>query len=349
MFTIALVPGLATAANTRTLWIGSPDAQTNTGKIFATKVSVPSATAPVNSTLFVVQIKSTDNQNLAHTILTINSNAGPNTGLSLNTYYDPDGGSDADDTFCSDDSGVITCNYGSLAAGTERTVAVVVNVASTYVVTGQVKPLFTARVTTNNENGTNQQLFTADSGPFPPSTTNGFAVTAFDGDNVFTFTPDGDSPTLFTSPVGGNNKLQSTVNFTADGGKLVSMTEGTSAPTDTFYRCPTGLNCQPFWSQVTAGNGTFDSAPYFTWTLTALVPKSYTLSQGFVAHYQTGAADPDWTLLFKDKSSLCGADITAKIEAQGHCISALSLSKPVNNVSTLVVTVVMDHQGGLKY
>ena len=333
---IAAVPGVVTAANSRNLWIGSPDAQTNANQLLASTVSVPAADTSVNSTVFLVQIKSTDNQTIAHTILTVNANFRSNAGLTLNSIYDPNGGADANP--CAINGSVITCDYGNLGAFGQHTIAVVVDVAPTYVAVNQVTPLFWARVTTNNENGSNQQLFTADSGTF--------AVSAFNADKLNTFVPPGQSRLLFTSPVGGTNTLQSKVNFATTGGKIVSMNEGTS--TNALYRCPTGLSCQPLFSEVTAGDGAFPTSPYFTWTLTAIVPKTYNKSQGFVAHYPTGATNADWILLFKNSSSLCGTNLDAKIAAQGHCISALSVTKIDRDTQLLVVTLVMDHQGGMK-
>ena len=333
----ALISGLATAKNTRTLWIGSPDAQANSGKLLPSTVSVPAADAAVNSTAFLVQAKSTDNQTIAHLILIVNWNYSNNAGLSLNTIYDPNGGTDADP--CTVAGNLITCDYGNLGARGQHTIAVVVDVAPTFDVGTQATPLFWAHVQTNNENGSNQQIFIADSGSF--------GVSAFNGDKVNTFVPPGQTRTLFTSPVGGSNTLQSKVNFTTPGGKIVAMTEGTS--TNSLYKCPNGLSCQPLFSEVTAGDGAFPTNPYFTWTLTAIVPKAYNKSQGFVAHYPTGAKDADWALLFKNSSSLCGTNLDAKIAAQGHCISALSLTKIDQNTQLLVVTVVMDHQGGMKY
>jgi hypothetical protein len=328
-----LVPGLAIAANTRSLSIGSPPIPANAGKLLPTPVSVPAAGAPLNSTIFLVQVLSTDNQNIANTVLTVN--AGTAAGLALNDIYDPQGGSD--DSFCGTSGNVITCDYGSLAAGTERTIAVVVDVTPAFVVAGQ-STLFSAQVTTNNENGTNQQLFTANSG--------NFTVGAFSANGLSTFVPPGQAKQLFTSALGtaGAGNLSTTVSFTSTGGEVVAINEGTS--TQALYRCPTGLSCQPDFSEVVTTSGSFDTSPYFLWRLTALVPKAYTLSQGFVAHYPTGAQNPDWTLLFKSKSSFCGS---LEITSNGHCIRTLTLSKPVGNFSTLVVEVVMDHQGGLKY
>ena len=132
-------------------------------------------------------------------------------------------------------------------------------------------------------------------------------------------------------------------------GKIVAITEGQS--TNLLYKCPTGLQqaCQTTYSQVTAGDGAFPNSPFFTWTLNALVPNTYNKSQGYVVHYPTGATNSDWILLFKNNSSLCGTDIAAKIAAQGHCISELTLTKVDKSTQLLHVTVVMDHQGGLKY
>jgi hypothetical protein len=354
LFTIALVPGIATAGNTRSVFIGSPDAQTNAGRLLPSAVTVP-ATGLVNSTLIPVQVKSIDNQTIAHTILTIDWNKSSNAGLSLNAVQFIDLTDDGIDDVagCSAGSGtIITCNFNNLPARATRTVGVVVDVASTFVASTQVQPLFFAHVVTNNENGSNTQLFDATSGPWattPPNTDPGFKVGAFDSDTVLTFALPNSSNNLANTAPSSTNKLQAKVAFDTVKGKIVAITEGQS--TDLLYKCPTGLQqaCQTTFSQVTAGDGAFPDSPYFTWTLNALVPNTYNKSQGYVVHYPTGAKDSDWILLFKNSSSLCGTDIAAKITAQGHCISALSLTKVDKSTQLLSVTVVMDHQGGLKY
>ena len=349
VFTLALIPGLATAANSRTLWIGSPDAQGNAGKLLPTTVSVPAAApAPVNSTEVVVQIKSTDNQTIAHTILTIDSNKSNNAGLSLNTYFDPATGTKP--AACTDDGKVITCSYGNLEARGQRTLAVIVDVAPGYTAGSQTQPLFWSKVTTNNENGSNQQLFIAASGPSsddPDAPSPGFAVSGFNANNVFTFVPPGQAKQLFTSGVGGaGGDLSTNVSFKS-AGEVVAITEGTSNATT--YPCPSDLSCQGSYAEVSTTSGFFSTTPFFTWTVTAIVPKTYSLSQGFVAHYPTGSTTSNWRLLFKDRSATCGADVAAKIASAHQCISALSLTKLDKTSNLLVVTVVMDHQGGLKY
>jgi hypothetical protein len=352
LFIIAAMPGLVTAANSRMLFIGSPDAQTNDGKLLPTTVSKPGPGAPDNATKFVVQIKSTDNQNIAHTVLTIDADKQHAAGLSLETFYDPNpaGQDDASPDFCGRSGDVITCNYSNFSAGT-RTIAVIVDVTSDYVAPA-LQPLFWAKVTTNNENGSNQQLFIAASGPVvgddtPPAP---FNVSAFDANLLTSFAPPGQAKHLFTSAPSGDNKLSTTIDFTAHGtGDTVAITEGTS--TDTTYKCPTFLSCETTYSEVITSTETFGT-PYFKWTLTALVPKNYTLSQGFVVHYPKGAQtynpvnDQYWILYFKDKTSFCGA---LEITSNGHCISSLNLTKPVNGFSTLTITFVTNHQGGAKY
>jgi len=359
LFIIASVPGMATAANSRTLFIGSDlsakDDQgvpLQSGQLFPTTVTVPGdAPAPKNSTVFLVEILSTDNQNLAHTVLTVEANHLNATGLSLNTFYDPDaGGHDADQPVpCSSSGNTITCDYGSLAARGERTIAVVVDVARTYVAPVPAQPLFWAKVETNNETGPNQQLFVAASGPSSddPTPPTPFNVGAHSEDGLNTFVPPGLAKQLFTSglDLSGTDNLSTFISFTAHGaGDRVAITEGTSD--SSHYPCPTDLvpRCQGGYSEVKTSTETFGSTPYFTWMLTAKVPKTYTLSQGFVVHFDT-LTHSDWRLLFKDKSSFCG---TLVITSIGHCIKSLSLSKPVGGFSTLIVEVVMDHQGGMK-
>jgi hypothetical protein len=150
--------------------------------------------------------------------------------------------------------------------------------------------------------------------------------------------------------------LNTNVTFNTSNKELVQINEGVSS-TSGFYICPSGLNCQAEYSEVTTTSGFFENSPFFTWKLNAIVPKTYSLSQGFVAHYPTGAttyifndeADGYWTLLFKNKSALCGTDIAAKIASANQCISFLSLTKFDKTSNLLQVTVVMKHQGGMKY
>ncbi len=329
LFTIALVPGLVTAADTRLLsvTISTP-----------TRVSVPAAGKGPYATMFQVNILNSGGQNLAHTVLTINANATANPQLALVTIYDPDGGNDADSTFCTTSGSTITCSYAGLSAGQSRTVAVVVSVTSDYVATSGA--LFTATVTTNNENGSNQQTFNADSGTF--------AVESTGANTLSTFALDGLSEDLGTSGVGGaGGNLNTNVKFHTSAKELVQINEGTS--TAAIYPCPAGLSCQPDYSEVTTTSGSFATSPFFTWKLTAIVPKTYSLSQGFLAHFPTGMATANWILYFKDKSALCGTNIDAKIAAAHQCIKSLSLTKLDKTTNLLVIEAVMDHQGGAKY
>ena len=358
----AMLSAPAMGADTRDLWIGAPDLRVDllpegepdgipdtNGSISPTPVSVPASGKGPYATMFEVDILNGGGQNLAHTILTIRADATARPGLSLFTSYDPDGGPDASPTFCTTAGDIITCDYGSLGAGQERTVAVVVNVEDSYVAMGQPTGLFTATVTTNNENGSNTQTFDASS--------HGFAVQPTGADSLATFVLDGvviENDNLSTSVVAGANKLNTKVNFNAANKELVQINEGNS-DTDALYECPAGLDCLADYSEVTTTSGTFAN-PFFTWKLTAIVPKTYSLSRGFVAHYPAGAETYDssdttgayWTLLFKSKSALCGDNIAAKIASAHHCIKTLSLTKFDKTFNLLVVEVVMDAQGGMR-
>ncbi len=168
LIVIASVPGLVTAANSRTLFIGAPDLLVdadhdgipdNPGILTPTPVSKPLGTN-IHSTYFEVEILSTDNQNLAHTVLTVT--VPTPTGITVHDPYDPTpDGTDA--AACFPSSPVIegvtsfTCDYGSLSARGERTIAFVVDVASTFNAANQAIKFVSAKVETNNETGPNQQ------------------------------------------------------------------------------------------------------------------------------------------------------------------------------------------------
>jgi hypothetical protein len=171
----AMLAGGVSGADTRVLWIGAPDLTVDTdpdvagpdnnGKLFPTTVTVPESGKGPYATKFEVQILNGGGQNLSNIVVTINADVQGSAALTLNTagIYDPDGGTDADN--CTTSGDTVTCTYPGLPAGTHRTVAVVVNVTSAYVITTP-KPLFSANVTTNNENGSNTQSFNATSGSF---------------------------------------------------------------------------------------------------------------------------------------------------------------------------------------
>lgn len=344
LFTIALVPGLATAANSRDLFIGTPVLTADTdGIISPTPVSRPLG-ADVHSTYVQVGILSNDNQTLAHTVLTVRIPTP--TGLTVHDPFDPGPSTtDADPCTPSFDTTnkvtTITCNYDSLEAFGERTIAMVIDVASTFVIAGQASPFISAQATTNNENGQNLQHFDANSGAFQ--------VQDFSANHLDSWVPNGTHGKAFsTAALGesGAGKLSSTISFDTSANETISLTDGTTVQNGK-YQCPAAFpNCQSDFSEAVTATGSFTSSPYFTWTVNALVPKTYSLSQGFVAHYVTGQTDPDWILLFKSRASFCGS---LEITSNGHCIKTLTLDKYDKTNNKLTLVLVMNHQGGLKY
>ncbi len=349
LFTIAIVPSFAVAANSRSLWIGAPallvdgnndGKPDNPGILTPTPVSRPPG-SNLHSTYFEVEILSTDNQNLAHTVLTVTIPI--QTGATINDPYDPGPSTtDADPCVRTDGatSSVFRCDYGSLVALGERTIAFVVDIASTFDVAHQAATFVSAKVETNNETGPNQQLFLADSTSFQVQDSN--------ANHLDSWVPNGNSKNFSTAALGdaGAGNLSSTVSFTTSSNETISLTDGTTVK-DGKYQCPTAFpNCQSDFSEAVTATGSFTSSPYFTWQVTALVPKTYSLSQGFVAHYLAGETDPDWILLFKSKSSFCGS---LEITSNGHCIKTLTLDKYDKTNNKLTLVLVMNHQGGLKY
>jgi hypothetical protein len=350
LFIIAAMPGLATAANTRGLLIGSPVLTGATkGILTLTPVSVP-VSPNVHSTYLEVEILSTDNQNLSHTVLAVTLPK-QTTDITVHSPYDPAGGTDAD--LCTRSDGLVntvfTCDYGSITpANPERTIAFVMDVASTFNTATQAATFASAQVTTNNENGTNQQTFPADSGSFQ--------VQARNANHLASWVPSGQLQKSFStsglndSTSGDPGNLSSTITFDTSANETVSLTDGITIKSPTSkYQCPTVpvvLTCRDDYSEAVTTSGFFSASPYFTWTLTAKVTKAYSLSQGFLAHYDTNAPDYNWILFFKDKSSFCGS---LEITSNGHCIKYLNLTKPVGGFSTLTITFVTDHQGGAKY
>jgi hypothetical protein len=335
LLVMAVSAGTVSGANSRDLVIGSapliaPDFA-NSGKLLPTPVTQG------GTTMFTVEVLSNDNQTIAHSQLSISIATSP-AGLTLSQFYDPDGGTDA--STCSASGNVISCDFGNLPAFAERTIAVVVDVSATFPT--NATGLFSATSTTNNENGSNLQLFTATSDPFTvqPASANGLT----------TFTPPGQKKKLETSALGttGAGRLQSTVEFTADGdGDTVALSDGTN-PTGK-YACPTGLTCQPDYSEVLFSRSDFGN-PYLKWSLKALVPGTYALSKGFLVHYTSaGTADP--VMFFKDRTVYCGSDVAGKLASSGQCLQLVTLSKvdKATGLATLTIEAYFDHNGGSRF
>ena len=349
--------GSAIAADSRILYVGSllnasgVVIDTNTDGIPDNdKKLLPTAVTKGGSTKTDITVLSGDNQSIAHVVLFFPISPGTlPTGLTVSYVFGPDAG------FCSPTGSVTTatsvrCDFGSLAAGGRRTVSILVDVAADFnpIVTTPPTPLLSANVETNNENGQNSQVFQANSGVF--------AVQAAGSDVLGTYAKPGlGNPQPFgtTGTQGPANKLTTSVTFktNAANGNLVQIAEESGIAVD--YLCPSGLTCQPDATTVDIddGNGNYSTSPYLSWTLTALVPKTFSLSKAFVAHYPTGATASDWQLFWSAKADKCGANPGATVAAKGHCIVSATLGKAdrVTGLATLVITVLSDHNGGMRF
>jgi len=153
--------------------------------------------------------------------------------------------------------------------------------------------------------------------------------------------------------VAGANKLQTQIDFNQSaGGNLVSIAETDGL--QVVYTCPSGQTCQPFATTVSvqdglSGNPAQFGSPFLQVTLTALVPKTYTLSKAFVAHYGADNTTPDWIIFWNTKSTKCGSDPAATLATMPACFQNATLSKPdANGNETLVLVVLMKHNGGLR-
>jgi hypothetical protein len=340
--------GSAIAADTRILWVGSPpppsaDPPPTPGTIGALKFTPVSAGG---TTKIDYLVKSYDNQTISHVILSIPSVSAPtpNGLLTINTVYGPN--EDACGDWQKGDT-ILTCDFGNFGALDERSITVVWDVAQSF--DTSTTDAFTASVRTNeqlNPNGSNGQIYEATSG-----TT---LVSPFSANALSTFSTPGQLKRWGTSEVGGQaGNLSTSILFRAtDTGNVLNITEaGDGSDLALAYPCPEGLICQPDLVQVTIDSGdlTF-GAPYVEWTLTALVPKTYTLSKAFVAHYKTGETIPDW-ILYNTKPYSCGSNPAATVASKGHCAISFTLGKPdkVTGLSRLEIKFLSDGNGPARY
>lgn len=314
-------------------------------------VLTPTAVNAGFSTAVPIQILNGDNQTIAHVSLVFpapSTLTKPFPSLAANGLtYNALGGQDQ--ASCGPvGSPIVTgvsCTFDNLAAGAVRSFFIVIDASQATTAAN----LFSAEVTTNNENGSNLQTFDASSGTFQ--------VQAASPDGLSTFVPPGQlSKTYNTSPVGSGNKLQTKLGFTqSPGGNLVSIGEDTTTSTSFLYKCPDGLACQAPETTISvqdglSGSSTQFTSPFLTVTLTALVPKTYSLSKAFVAHYGASVTIPDWTLFWSTKSTRCGTNVAATLATLNQCFNSATLSKPnPDGTQTLVLQVTVKHNGGMRF
>jgi hypothetical protein len=324
---------------------GIPD---NAGTDAVHGILIPTIVSAGYTTVIPIQIKNGDNQTIAHVFGTF-----PTPGFTLDPSFTITGHSGPNGASCTDVKNAqntaivsVTCNFENLAAGSLRTVYVFVS--TTTASPSAATPNFSVQVTTNNENGSNLQLFKADSG--------GFKVSPQGTDGLDAFAPFGQAvPTLATKGPAGNNKLQTRVDFSQTaGGNLVTIAETDNGGTQFKYICPAGLSCQPFEATITVQDGLtgnaalFGASPFLQVTLTALVPKTYNLNKAFVAHYDANSVN-DWTLFWATKTTKCGLDVAATLTTMDQCFLSATLSKPnADGFETVVLTVIMKHNGGTR-
>ncbi len=158
-------------------------------------------------------------------------------------------------------------------------------------------PVFTASLQVNeqtNPNGTNVQVYQANSGAAQ--------VTASNANMVDTFLAPGEGGPIFTAGLGtqGAGNLQTKINVPAiaSGGQVHVGDQNTgSVP----LACPSGYVCQNDYGTASV-NGGATISPFLEWTLTAVVPSTYKLQQAFVAHYKDNGS-LDVLLLNKQKDA----------------------------------------------
>ncbi len=156
--------GAAIAADSRILYVGTGPLPAGNG------VLTPSTVTQGGTTRIDITVLSGDNQSIAHTNLffpKVGTTLAP--GLTVSYVFGPNASSCSPTGAVTTGATSVQCDFGSLAAGGSRTVSILVDVAAGFSATGE---LFTANVETNNENGSNSQVFAATSGAFAvdPST-----------------------------------------------------------------------------------------------------------------------------------------------------------------------------------
>jgi hypothetical protein len=339
--------GPAGAADSRDLTIGTDTNGDGIPEMDGLLVPTPVTAGGV--TKIEVAIASNDNQTIANALLYFPGISATGTrdslpdGAMITGVFGPDSAGCMPVPTPTTPASSVACDLGNIAAYGKRDVSFIVSVPTA----DSSGTLFTASVETNNENGSNNQIFSADSG--------GFTIGAFNPDSVSTFIPPGQLKSTNTSSVSSTNHLQTTIEFQASSQDGDAIEIGEASTADGKYPCPAHLTCQPDYTTVSIdnGSGSFSQPPYIKWVLNALVPSSYNPNKAFAAHYKTvtiGGTPTivnDWTLFWKNTGDRCGSNLDAAIAATGHCFSSVTVG-PVDKTTGLAsaVLVLYTNQNG---
>ena len=274
--------------------IGSGSALATDSRSFTVTVSNPTPASAGGVTKFDVTVQSTDNQTIANVKLSIPASGGTwPAGLTITGVF----GQNA--SLCPPLNGApllgtsLSCDLGNIAAFGNRKISVLASIAATVPASDSVPTppaiTFSASAETNNENGTNKQVETGTSGALQ--------VLAFSPNAITTFTLTGSVSTLGLGQTNAGN-LQTTLNLLQDNGgngNSINIIEGTSS-TQPAVCVSLKLTCQLDFTVVTVNGGSTVN-PYLETTLTANVPKTYSVKKAFVIHLKTdGSLDAGFPL-----------------------------------------------------
>jgi hypothetical protein len=284
----------ASAADNRLAYVGSPPAPSTPPPPTATGLLTFTQVTAGGSTNVDYVVHSYDNQNLTHAFLKLPSTtvAQPD-GLTVVTVY----GTDKDSCSWVKGGTTVSCDFQKLTPKKpDRSISVVWAVSPSFD-TGRT-PVFTASLQVNEEtnpNGTNAQVFQADSRTTP--------VEAGNANVTDTFLPPGqvDKQTFNTASLdtAGAGSLQTIVTVPA-GQTGRAQVKDLNTTIDPFV-CPSGYVCQNDYASASVNSGA-NVTPFVEWTLNAVVPSTYKLQQAFVAHYKDNG-DLDVLLLNKQKDA----------------------------------------------
>ena len=272
--------------------LGGPASAANS-RNFTVTVSNPTPVSQGAVTKFDVTVDSDDNQTIANVVLSVPAvgQSWP-AGIAITTVFGPNA------SMCVPSNGTsLTCNFGNIAGFGVRRISILAAVG------GSVPPgnsiTFSASAETNNENGSNRQVVPGTSGPLQ--------VLAFNANAISTFNLGGQAA---TSPLGeaGAGNLQTKLNLLQNNGgngNAIGISE-TSSPTQPSYCVALNLTCQPDSVSVTVNAGAA-VVPYLETTITARVPKNYSLKKAFVIHVlDNGSVDAGFPL-FHSSATSCAA------------------------------------------
>jgi hypothetical protein len=341
-------------ADTRKAYVGSPPAPVDPPDPTAVGLLTFTPVTAGGATKVDYLVHSYDNQSLTHAFLDLPSTTVPQAaGLTVETVY---GANAADCTWVKGGT-TVTCDFQKLTPKKpDRSITVVWNVAAAFD-TAQT-PVFTASLQVNeqtNPNGSNTQVYQADSGTA--------AVLPANPDAVSTFVPPGLAKKIETNAVGTGNPQATSILLPANANGYVTTVrddtnQGPTTDCETLPGNKFGKPCVGSLSEAFVNNGMSFAPGYLEWTITLQIRECSAQittdcwddkHAGGIVHYiYEGTFDgTTYEVIPFDKQHQCKTSGAQTLPCWKLPTGATEIYDSATETATVVIRTA--HNGGSKY